>query len=131
MKKQKNFTISHFLFFLLRLIIVKNIFLLEELMKKNRKNIFFDKNKNIFFIKFLWFYFFRNFGFFMKNQFFEKKMKKWKIWKKIHFFHKNPVFLRKIMVVEEEHTFFRHAKAWWAFSVQKRTCKSIVKKSFF
>lgn len=31
--------------------------------------------------------------------------------KKMDFFHKNRVFLRKIMVVEEEHTFFHHVKA--------------------
>ena len=85
--KKSFFLQSHiFCFFLLRLIIVKNIFLLSELMKKNRKNIFFDKNKNIFFIKFLWFYFFRNFVFFMKNLFFEKKNEKMKNLKKNPFF---------------------------------------------
>lgn len=73
MKKQKNFTVSHFCFYLLRLIIVKNNFYSIKIMKIFRKKYFFDKNENHFFIKFLCFYFFRNFGIFMKNQFFEKK----------------------------------------------------------
>ena len=83
------------------------------------------------FIKFLCFYFFRNLGFIMKNPFFEKKWKIFQNLKKIHFFLKKSRFLRKNMVVSNKKKLFYHAKAWWAFSIQMHTCKSIVKKLFF
>ena len=118
-KNKKILQSRIFCFYLLRLIIVNNKINLNNSWFFLEKIFFFDKNENHFFIKFLWFYFFRNFGFFMKNQFFEKKWKNLKKWKN---FEKKPFFFIKIAFFEKN---YGSRRGTYFFS----SCKSMM--SFF